>query len=774
MIQCRFFSYAHAVQRRGFGPRGKALLLASASVLVCGVGSPAGAVLPGAPAVVEIKDTDYPIPAANVYFVAPDGTGSSTNAGTDPSSPWTIAKAFSSTGAPAGATLVFRGGNYRGVRNLALKRFTLQAFPHEQAWIKGSLVVSDWQPDGAAWRTAGWAYSFPPNVGPESIDPAYPLASARDMVFVDNQPKTQVGSRAAVVPGTFFVDAAADILYLGDDPTGKTVEATAYGQPFARFPDKNTAPTGIVIRGLGFAHYADRVEMSSNEVTLENNTFAWNGDAGLWLYLCKDSVLRGNTFSCNGQTGLFGFYCSRLLVENNTLRYNNVEGYSKTWGGCALKIGLAKDVIFQNNLVEHNFGNGIWMDTSNARHTVVRNTTRHNQGFGIFMELDHDCIVAFNLCVDNTWSGIALSDTSNTRVYNNTLVRNGRAIYVKDTERVNDPNDGVSYLDENATDAANGIVWISRNNVIKNNLFSNGRSTTGSLLDAGDGHNGDRSSLQVSASDYNGYYRTSTGTPTTAVRWRVNTWASPTNYPTVAAFRSANTANAAYEANALVIDNVAEPFFWDEANSDFRLKPGSPAVNRGTALPLDIAEAGGVPATPVHLGAFGALASTALTSVADAYVRDGNSANLNFGTATLLLTKVSTPDYNRWSYFTFDTSSVSGPVVNAKLRVYGFLNDTNSPELPVSVYAVAATNWVETTITWNNKPALGAAIGSARVVGTTGQYYEWDLSAYLQSEKAAGRNRVSVAFRNTASSTTLTYWHSKENATNKPQLIVIR
>jgi len=50
----------------------------------------------------------------------------------------------------------------------------------------------------------------------------------------------------------------------------------------------------------------------------------------------------------------------------------------------------------------------------------------------------------------------------------------------------------------------------------------------------------------------------------------------------VAAFNSAT----GYEANALVIDNVAtNPFFVDEANGDYRLKTGSPAIDGGPLNP---------------------------------------------------------------------------------------------------------------------------------------------------------------------------------------------
>ena len=197
---------------------------------------------------VDIRDTNYPIPAG-AYFVAPKGSDS--NMGKE-TTPWrTIAKAVAA--APSGSTIVIHGGTYReGSINLGGKKLTLQPYPHEKVWLNGSLVVSNWVIDGTVWRSDGWLPQFALDTPSQAIHPNYPMASYRDMVFTNGKSLRQVASLSQVSAGTFYVDYTHHQLYIGDNPTGKTVEASA--QAIAL----NIAygADGTVVRGLGFEYYA--------------------------------------------------------------------------------------------------------------------------------------------------------------------------------------------------------------------------------------------------------------------------------------------------------------------------------------------------------------------------------------------------------------------------------------------------------------------------------------------------------------------------------------
>jgi hypothetical protein len=165
-----------------------------------------------------------------------------------------------------------------------------------------------------------------------------------------------------------------------------------------------------------------------------------------------------------------------------------------------------------------------------------------------------------------------------------------------------------------------------------------------------------------------------------------------------------------------------------------------------------------------------------LSPTADAYVQDGTSATTNFGTAAELRTQASAATgSNRETYLKFDLTAATG-INKAVLRLYGRLSDTTAGSVPVSVYAVTTTGWIESgssSITWNTKPAAGAtALAGTTVTGNTPQWYELDLTSYIQTEKAAGRNAVSFAIKGNANSSPYVNFNSRESSTNQPQLIM--
>lgn len=167
------------------------------------------------------------------------------------------------------------------------------------------------------------------------------------------------------------------------------------------------------------------------------------------------------------------------------------------------------------------------------------------------------------------------------------------------------------------------------------------------------------------------------------------------------------------------------------------------------------------------------LAATAtLSPTADAYVQNGGNTSKNYGTATDLRIQTSgTTASNYDSYLKFDTTSVAGGITSAQLRIYAKLSASGT--VSTTAYAVVSTTWGETTITWNNKPALGIALGSVTVNSTTYAYKDIDVTSYVQSEFNAGRKVMSFAYRNSANSTPNITAYSKDSSNvNKPQLLI--
>jgi hypothetical protein len=164
--------------------------------------------------------------------------------------------------------------------------------------------------------------------------------------------------------------------------------------------------------------------------------------------------------------------------------------------------------------------------------------------------------------------------------------------------------------------------------------------------------------------------------------------------------------------------------------------------------------------------------STTLNDTADAYVRDGSNAGANFGTAKDLEVKKGGSGFNRVSYIKFDLSSVSA-INSVKLNLFGKVSDTQDASLATSLFSVADTSWTETGINFNNAPAVGAsALATATITGTTLQMVQFDVTAYVKAQKAAGHNIVSFALKGNASSNSFLQFNSRESGTQAPALVV--
>jgi mannuronan 5-epimerase len=542
---------------------------------------------------VAVKDTSYP-PPSGALFVAP--WGNDAGAGTSAGPFRTITRAVQA--APAGATVVIRGGHYREAVPTFSKPLTLQPYPHEQVWMKGSLVVTGWVADGGIWRRDGWTTRFCHGCYPSgAIDPAYPTAGLPDMVFRDGRPLVQVTSRSAVGPGRFFVDYATAQLYIGSDPAGHTIEASVHSHALRIA----TTGRGTIVRGLGFAHYAPyanhdqggMVFANTDRLTFENNTFAWSAAKGMVVY-GANGVVRGNTFVNNGLAGLGMFRGDGAVVEGNRFVGNNQERFVPSGGvadAAGAKITRSRRVVIRDNVFERNLGNGLWLDVSMYDVRIVRNLVRDNARTGISYEISSRGIIASNVIARNL-TGISISNSNDVRVFNNTLSRNATNLRVQDDDRVN----------TDAAELALGITWVTDDVTFVNNLLSGNDGSPSSFLWVRDYNSSPLKSADAMliTSDHNGLYRPSRSVPGALVEWWRGT--SRSLYPALGTYQ----AGTGRDENSFIVEGTAlNPFFEDEAADDYALMAASQARGRGAPLPADVAEAIGVP--PLSAPDLGAL-----------------------------------------------------------------------------------------------------------------------------------------------------------------------
>jgi hypothetical protein len=115
------------------------------------------------------------------------------------------------------------------------------------------------------------------------------------------------------------------------------------------------------------------------------------------------------------------------------------------------------------------------------------------------------------------------------------------------------------------------------------------------------------------------------------------------------------------------------------------------------------------------------VSSLTLGAAADARVLQTNPTT-NYGTSNRL--DVDNPGQE--SYVRFTVSGVTGPIQNAKLRLFVTNGSSNGPSLYLT-----SSSWTETGITWNNRPApTSGAIANVGAITANG-WAEFDITAVV-------------------------------------------
>ncbi len=118
------------------------------------------------------------------------------------------------------------------------------------------------------------------------------------------------------------------------------------------------------------------------------------------------------------------------------------------------------------------------------------------------------------------------------------------------------------------------------------------------------------------------------------------------------------------------------------------------------------------------------LRTSTVGAVADTYV-SSEYPRTNYGSASILGSGASPI---RESYLRFDTGSLPGSVVSAKLRLYV---TEGSPAANGMIRRMSNTTWSEGSVTYRKRPAIdGAQVGSFDNVGV-GAWVEVDVTGMV-------------------------------------------
>ena len=303
------------------------------------------------------------------------------------------------------------------------------------------------------------------------LDPAKPMAAHPDQLWVDGVQLTQVGSRAAVTAGTFYVDQAAQQLVLGTNPAGRKVEASTLAKALT------VRSTDSEIRGIGVRRYATSVHMMGSVTvdmprnTLTDVTIRDNATTGFYTWALNVTLNRVSVIN-NGLLGAGASQADGLKITGLLSEKNNSQGFNRAPVSGALKVTRARGIKVTDSSFVSNAGQGPWFDESVYDITFTDNDVVGTGGYGLVIELSEKAVVANNLFANSGKAGIMLTNSGNTAIWNNTFSGNARgSIYIaQDARRAS--NQSTPGHDPRQPFPDPTMSWIVRGTVVMNNVVN--------------------------------------------------------------------------------------------------------------------------------------------------------------------------------------------------------------------------------------------------------------------------------------------------------------
>ena len=145
----------------------------------------------------------------------------------------------------------------------------------------------------------------------------------------------------------------------------------------------------------------------------------------------------------------------------------------------------------------------------------------------------------------------------------------------------------------------------------------------------------------------------------------------------------------------------------------------------------------------------------------------GTAADYNFGTDYVMIVYItgSTNNLYAWSYLKFNLSSIPSTEKITDVTLYVYCWETAMTIPTVQLRPVSDTTWLETGITWNNKPPYGDLI--AATFGSVG-WRQWSIPVANLPETGL----VSFLLKTDAPGTSKFYSKEYATATLRPYLQV--
>ncbi|MDX6261660.1 MAG: hypothetical protein QOH84_3348 [Kribbellaceae bacterium] len=351
--------------------------------------------------------------------------------------------------AAAGTTLCFSAGLHRITRTLQPKP-SMTLASDAGAVLTGSVPLTNWAADNGDWVTRGVLPAAYGMTG-QCEDNAANICYLREQVFMNGKHLTRVNTRDKVAAGTFYADYAGNAVYLGDNPSGQSVEMSK--TPTAI----QSGATNVAIVGLTVEHFASPPQ--SGAVVLAGgwrvyaNDIRWNHAIGAMLVNADGAVLDKNLIRSNGQLGVGQYSTTNGRIVGNQVSGNNTDGFwIADWESGGIKTTWSTNGAVTGNLIKENRGVGLWSDAYDDGRTFSDNQIVDNAADGIRYEIGRNGVIADNVITGNglgtgrgsgrsLWDGggINVNTSTNVTVRNNTLSDNVNGISIQSRTRGNGP-----------------------------------------------------------------------------------------------------------------------------------------------------------------------------------------------------------------------------------------------------------------------------------------------------------------------------------------------
>ena len=341
-----------------------------------------------------------------------------------------------------GTKVVVQAGVYREfvnitpISNQTSAAMTIEAATAGTAIIAASNVLTDWSLQSKSPVVIyehPWTFDLGTCADPSGWPSNFaPIALQPEMIFVNNIPLTQVMSYVQLIPGTFYVNQADQLVHIAPAPS--TDMATALVEAAVRPETLNVqGRSNLVLRGLVLRHAASCINDSGATVTNNSNILIdhvqaiWNNWGGLDVSQNTDITVEDSIASYNGGVGLSGNKDVNALFSSNESSYNNWRGALAAlydWGMGGTKLMMMRNTNVQYHRSYGNQAQGLWFDTDNKDITIHGATLSGNVMASLQIERNEGPISLTNSTLCSSGAGVTVNNTEKLTITGNVFYNN--------------------------------------------------------------------------------------------------------------------------------------------------------------------------------------------------------------------------------------------------------------------------------------------------------------------------------------------------------------